>query len=167
MRLIAFSDGEETEVTIERDGERISAYVGDDHFEFEVSRPEPGTYIIRDGSKIIEASAGYEGDGDAVTVTMEGETSVIEIVDPKRLRGSRELGRDAKGVAEVRTRMPGKVVRLLVSEGDSVADEQGVVIVEAMKMQNEIKSPRKGRVRRILVSPGDTANAGDLLLVID
>jgi biotin carboxyl carrier protein len=63
--------------------------------------------------------------------------------------------------------MPGKVVRLMVREGDEVELGAGVGVVEAMKMQNEIKSPKKGTIQKILVSEGATVNAGDVLVIVE
>jgi biotin carboxyl carrier protein len=63
--------------------------------------------------------------------------------------------------------MPGKVVRLMVREGDEVEAGAGVAVVEAMKMQNEIKSPKKGTIGKILVSEGATVNAGDVLAIVE
>jgi biotin carboxyl carrier protein len=63
--------------------------------------------------------------------------------------------------------MPGRIVRLLVEKGEVVAAHQGVIVVEAMKMQNELKSPKNGRVAEIRVSPGDTVAAGDILAIIE
>jgi biotin carboxyl carrier protein len=63
--------------------------------------------------------------------------------------------------------MPGKIVRLLVREGDEVALGAGVIVMEAMKMQNEIKSPKKGTMRKILVSEGAPVNPGDVLGIVE
>ena len=63
--------------------------------------------------------------------------------------------------------MPGRVVRLLVAVGDEVEEGQGVVVIEAMKMQNELKSPKPGRVVRVGVSVGDTVASGDVLVVVE
>jgi biotin carboxyl carrier protein len=63
--------------------------------------------------------------------------------------------------------MPGRVVRLLVEVGDEVAEGQGMVVIEAMKMQNELKSPKAGRVVRIGVGVGDTVGSGDVLVVVE
>lgn len=63
--------------------------------------------------------------------------------------------------------MPGKVVRVLVSTGVEVEAGTGVLVVEAMKMQNEIKSPKKGTVQRILVGEGSAVNAGDILAIVE
>jgi biotin carboxyl carrier protein len=62
--------------------------------------------------------------------------------------------------------MPGKVVKLLVSEGAAVKEGQGVAVVEAMKMQNELKAPKTGRVEKINVAENQTVNAGDSLVVV-
>jgi biotin carboxyl carrier protein len=63
--------------------------------------------------------------------------------------------------------MPGRVVRLLVAAGDEVEEGQGVVVIEAMKMQNELKSPKAGRVVRVGTSVGDTVGSGDVLVVVE
>jgi biotin carboxyl carrier protein len=63
--------------------------------------------------------------------------------------------------------MPGKVVRLLVRERDQVEAGAGVAVVEAMKMQNEIKSPKRGTVQKILVGEGAAVNAGDVLAIVE
>jgi biotin carboxyl carrier protein len=63
--------------------------------------------------------------------------------------------------------MPGRVVRVLAQKGDTVEANQGVIVIEAMKMQNELKSPRPGKVAEVRVAPGDTVSAGDVLAVIE
>jgi biotin carboxyl carrier protein len=63
--------------------------------------------------------------------------------------------------------MPGRVVRLLLTKGAEVEAGQGVVVVEAMKMQNEIKSPKKGVVQKMLAVEGATVNAGDVLAIVE
>jgi biotin carboxyl carrier protein len=63
--------------------------------------------------------------------------------------------------------MPGKVVRVLLNAGDEVAARQGVLVVEAMKMQNEVQSPKAGKIAEIKVSEGQTVNAGDVMAVIE
>ena len=63
--------------------------------------------------------------------------------------------------------MPGKVVRILVNQGTEVVAGAGVMVVEAMKMQNEVKSPKKGTIQKILVSEGAAVNAGDVLAIVE
>src|SRR5947209_17816953 len=81
-------------------------------------------------------------------------------------RGARGGGGEA-GPKKVTAPMPGKVVRLLVSEGDTVEAGAGVVVIEAMKMQNELKSPKAGKVQRVAVAEGATVNPGDTLVVVE
>jgi biotin carboxyl carrier protein len=86
--------------------------------------------------------------------------------DPRSLR-SRRRQAGADGPVTLKASMPGRIVRVLVAKGDAVAAHQGILVVEAMKMQNEMKSPREGRVRELRVSAGDTVSAGDILAVIE
>jgi biotin carboxyl carrier protein len=89
-----------------------------------------------------------------------------EVRDPRSLR-SRSRAGEEHGPRKLVAPMPGKVVRLLARDGDAVEAGAGVVVVEAMKMQNEIKSPKKGTVEKILVSAGAAVNAGDVLAIIE
>jgi len=73
----------------------------------------------------------------------------------------------AGGVQQVVAPMPGRIVRVLVSPGDTVAARQGLVVVEAMKMENEIRAPRAGQVREVLVGPGVSVEAGRPLVVLE
>lgn len=91
----------------------------------------------------------------------------VEVRDPRSLQSRRKAAGDAGGARKILAPMPGKVVRVLVKEHDSVEAGQGVVVVEAMKMQNELKSPKQGRVLKILVTSGASVNAGDLLLIVE
>jgi biotin carboxyl carrier protein len=90
----------------------------------------------------------------------------VEIRDPRSLRG-RARSVDDDGPKKLTAHMPGKVVRVLVSPGTEVDAGAGVLVVEAMKMQNEIKSPKKGKIQKILVSEGAAVNAGDVLAIVE
>ena len=91
----------------------------------------------------------------------------VELRDPRSLR-SRLAGRgDEKGPKKLVAPMPGRVVRVLVAEKAEVEAGQGIVVVEAMKMQNEIKSPKKGTVQKVLAVPGAAVNAGDVLAIVE
>jgi|SRR5580704_3468907 biotin carboxyl carrier protein len=89
-----------------------------------------------------------------------------EVRDPRSLRG-RTGGGDDRGPRKITASMPGKVVRLLVHEGEQVEPGAGVAVVEAMKMQNEIKSPKRGTIQKILVREGVAVNAGDVLAIVE
>jgi biotin carboxyl carrier protein len=89
-----------------------------------------------------------------------------EVRDPRSLR-SRGRVVDDHGPRKLIAPMPGKIVRVMVSPGDAVEAGAGVLVVEAMKMQNEIKSPKKGTIQKILVSHGAAVNAGDVLAIVE
>jgi biotin carboxyl carrier protein len=90
----------------------------------------------------------------------------VQLRDPRSLRG-RASADDGKGPRKLIAPMPGKVVRVLLKEQSQVEAGQGVVVVEAMKMQNEIKSPKNGIVRKIVAAEGAAVNAGDVLAVVE
>src|ERR1700751_529748 len=90
----------------------------------------------------------------------------VDVRDPRSLRG-RVRAVDDHGPQKLTAPMPGKIVRVLVSQGDEVETGAGVLVVEAMKMQNEIKSPKKGTIQKILVSEGAAVNAGDVLAIVE
>jgi biotin carboxyl carrier protein len=91
----------------------------------------------------------------------------VELRDPRSLRSRQKAGGDESGPKKVVAPMPGRVVRLLVAEGSEVDAGQGIIVVEAMKMQNEIKAPKKGVVKKILASPGAAVNPGDVLAIVE
>lgn len=142
---------------------------------FEYQR-EGGTAIER------EYSAAAAGDGTwsilidgrsyAVAILGAGEISVngrvfhISIFDPRELRGRRSAA-DNSGPQAVTAPMPGRVIRVLVDIGQEVGADEGLIVVEAMKMQNEMKSPRAGRIAALKTAAGATVSAGDVLLVIE
>jgi len=96
-----------------------------------------------------------------------GTRFAVEVRDPRSLRSRKASAGDEKGPRKVVAPMPGRVVRLLVGEDSEVEAGQGIVVVEAMKMQNEIKSPKKGIVRKIGATAGATVNAGDVLAIVE
>ena len=90
-----------------------------------------------------------------------------EVRDPRSLHSRRAAGGEAGGTRKIVAPMPGKVVRVLVKEHDAVQAGQGVVVVEAMKMQNELKSPKQGTVQKVVTAEGASVNAGDVLLIVE
>jgi biotin carboxyl carrier protein len=91
----------------------------------------------------------------------------VELRDPRSLRGRRASTSEAQGPKKLLAPMPGKVVRVLIQEEQAVEAGQSVMVVEAMKMQNEIKSPKQGFVRKIVATEGTNVNAGDVLAIVE
>jgi len=90
-----------------------------------------------------------------------------EVADPRAWRGRRHGGAEAEGRQQITAPMPGKIVRVLVRAGDKVESGQGLIVVEAMKMQNEIRSPKSGTVEKVFAVEGQTVNAGEPLVWVD
>ena len=104
-------------------------------------------------------------DGDGLVIG--GRRYGFAVDDPRSLAGRRGAGAGTEGPRPVKAPMPGRVVRVLVEVGDEVDAGQGVVVIEAMKMQNELKAPKAGRVVRVGVAVGDTVGLGDVLAVVE
>jgi biotin carboxyl carrier protein len=90
-----------------------------------------------------------------------------ELRDPRSLQSRKGRGGDDQGPRKLLAPMPGKVVRVLLQEACPVEAGQGILVVEAMKMQNEIKSPKKGSVQKIVAGEGAAVNAGDVLAIVE
>jgi len=91
----------------------------------------------------------------------------VDVQDPRSLRTRRSVAGSEAGPQRVKAPMPGKIVRILVNEQDEVKAGQGIIVMEAMKMQNEMKSPKDGKVQKILTAEGSTVNAGDTLAIVE
>jgi biotin carboxyl carrier protein len=105
--------------------------------------------------------------GAETQIWIGGRRFRAEVRDLRSLRGRRTGDRSSEGPAKMLAAMPGKVLRILRSVDESVEAGQGILVVEAMKMQNELKSPKSGRVQKILVAEGAIVNAGDVLAIVE
>ena len=122
---------------------------------------QPGVYSVLIGERSYEVRI-----ANGSQVEVNGRAFLMQMVDPRE--ASANTGAEEQsGRREVKAPMPGKVVCLLVAEGDSVSPGQGLVVVEAMKMQNELKSPKTGVVTKISVIVGATVAAGEVLVTLE
>jgi biotin carboxyl carrier protein len=168
MKFHAEVSGEEHEIEITREGEKVFAQVDGRRYELEASEPEPGVFLIKNHGKVFEAIVTQPSSAaQPKLVSVGGDEFEIRLVDPKRLRNTAGGDVHAGGLAEIRTAMPGKVVRVIAAVGTEVGTGQGVIVVEAMKMQNELKSPKNGVVKEIRIAEGDTVGAGDVLATVE
>ena len=167
MKLIAEVDGEELPLEVRREGARVEAEVGGRRYELEAREAEPGVFLLVAGGRVYECRVGGGAGGRAAEVRVRGRSYSVALSDPRRLRAGRSAHAAGGARAEVLAPMPGKVVRVLVERGQQVEAGQGLVVVEAMKMQNELKSPRAGAVAELRAEPGATVNAGEVLAVVE
>jgi biotin carboxyl carrier protein len=99
-------------------------------------------------------------------VMVNGRTLTVEVQDPRKLRG-RGSSASGSGRQTIAAPMPGRVIRILVEAGQDVEAGDGLIVVEAMKMQNEMKSPKAGKILEVKTATGAAVSAGDVLLVIE
>jgi len=125
---------------------------------------EPGVYSLVVDGHSYEARVTSSG-GGLVEVEVGGHRFDLRLVDPRETR--RGNGVVHSGRKEITVPMPGRVVRVLVAEGDTVEAGKGIVVVEAMKMQNELKAPRAGRVAALSAREGESVPAGAVLAELE
>lgn len=148
----------------EREGKTVVSLDGKQLFP-DVARPEPEVLSVVLDGRSYEVKRQVTPTGTRLLI---GEAVFdVEVRDPRSFRArKRKAGLD-EGPQKITSPMPGKVVRVLAPEGTEVEAGQGVIVIEAMKMQNEMKSPKKGRVMKILAPEGAAVNAGDGLAIVE
>jgi biotin carboxyl carrier protein len=157
-------DGKNYRLELNRADGRWSCRLDGRDIEVDAILARPDVLSLRIGNMAYEVKS--ERVASELHLWVGSTRFAAEVRDPRSLRGRARAG-EAQGPKKIVAPMPGKVVRLLVREGDEVAAGTGLAVVEAMKMQNEIKSPKKGTVQKILVSEGAAVNAGDVLLIVE
>jgi biotin carboxyl carrier protein len=158
VKFIAREGEVEQEVEVLRHGTGYRVRIGDRWMD--VDYADAGPYVrslrLEDGTQF---SLVHHRDGTKHEISLGGATLQVEIIDPaaaKRRRNDDHMG--ASGI--VKALMPGRVVRVLVSKGDAVRKGEGLLILEAMKMENEIQAPAAGTVDELFVTAGQTVEAG-------
>jgi biotin carboxyl carrier protein len=157
-------DGKNYRLDLNRADGRWSCRLEGRDMEVDAILARPDVLSLRIGNIAYEVKS--ERVANDLHVWVGNKRFAVEVRDPRSLRGRTRAG-DDRGPRKITAPMPGKVVRLLVREGDEVELGAGVAVVEAMKMQNEIKSPKRGTVQKILVSEGAAVNAGDVLAIVE
>ena len=168
MKLIAEIVGEKHEIEIKREGSSVLAVIGGHGYEIEARDMENGSYLLKNGNSVYECRVERSRDSArSIEVHVGTDAFHITLTDPKRLRNVARAGTHGDGSTEIVAPMPGKVVRVIAERGAHVEAGDGIIVVEAMKMQNEMKSPMAGTVAAINFQTGATVNAGDVLAVIE
>jgi len=157
-------DGKSYRLELSCTNSRWSCHIEGREVELEVVLVRPDVLSLRVGNLAYEVKS--ERVANDLQLWVGDNRFVVEVRDPRSLR-SRSRAADDHGPRKITAPMPGKVVRLLVHEGEDVEAGAGIAVVEAMKMQNEIKSPKKGTVQKLLVSEGAPVNAGDILAIVE
>jgi len=168
IKLKAEVAGKNFQLIIHQNESEVSAEVDGRNYKLRLRDLGAGEYLLINGDTIyncrVENSLNHR---DHVEVTLRGVSYPVRLIDPKRLRSAQSGTEQDKGAATIVAPMPGKVVRVLVEPGAQVEAGAGILVVEAMKMQNEMKSPKAGHVASVNAGVGSTVNAGDVLAIIE
>jgi biotin carboxyl carrier protein len=169
MKLTADIAGDRHELNIRRDGTRLAARIDERSYEIEARETRAGVYLLIVDGRVYECRVDQgHGARASFNVSVGGHVYAVSLADPKRLRGAEVAGAHAaEGSAQIIAPMPGKIVRVMIEAGAQVEAGDGLVVVEAMKMQNEMKSPKAGTVTALHARIGATVNAGDVLVVVE
>jgi len=165
MKFVVRHHDEDIAVEIERAGSAYSLKIGERSLNVEMIAANQflSTLRLEDGAQYLVV---HHRQGNAHEVSFGDRTVNLELFDPLSLkRTSRED--QTGGGGTVKAAMPGRIVRILVAEGDVVTKGAGLLILEAMKMENEMISPRDGVVRSFLVQAGQTVEGGTELVIVD
>jgi len=168
MKLYATIADYQTDVRIKEEGSRVFAEIDDRRYELDLHESAAGRYlVIADGLVFNCQVEDRPESGKQVDVVVGTKQYSVTLTDPKRLRSAAGVVGHGDDVARIVAPMPGKVVRILVAIGDQVNAGAGIVVVEAMKMQNEMKTPKAGKVTAVSAELGATVNAGEVLAVVE
>jgi len=161
---------------------RLTASIGETNYELKIERRESGWRCRVDGRETPidvaqtapnRLSILIKGKSYDVIRGAEGAVAVgerwyeVAVADPRSWRTRKQAAAGTSGPQKLKASMPGKVVRVLASAGRRISAGQGLVVIEAMKMQNEVRSPREGTVTAILVKEGANVNAGDVVAIVE
>ena len=166
MKFDVVISGETRTVELHRDADRWRISLDGTLLDVDALEIAPSIFSILLNGQSHEVRIAPAPDGTLTLQTGHHEFTA-EVIDPRAWRGRRHGAVEAEGRQQITAPMPGKVVRLLVQPGDKVQAGQGLLVVEAMKMQNEVRSPKTGTVERLLVQEGQPINAGQALAWID
>lgn len=144
---------------------RFQVWVDGGAFAVDVRQTDVGLSLVFEDGRSLEAAATPQAGGQWLVQLPHVDVEVV--VDGQRHGRRGAGGPSGAGAQRVNAPMPGRVVRVLVAVGDEVAHRQGLIVIEAMKMENELGAPKAGRVTEIAVVEGTSVEAGRLLIVIE
>jgi biotin carboxyl carrier protein len=146
---------------------RTTIVVDGKEYAVDAVRCRDGSYSILLGGKSYEVAV-QEGAGGTYNLYQRGKNCTVEVLEhTKKAPGGAVFGAAKEGKGVLLAPMPGRVVKILVREGEEVKEKQGLIVIEAMKMENELASPKTGSVARIRVAKGDRVDPGTELMVIE
>ena len=161
MRLVVSIDGKRRDLEIELHGREIECKVDGRPIKADVAQVAPNRLSV------VCNGRSYDVWETETSVLVGGNTYMVSVVDPRSWQSRRGSSQDAVGPQKLTASMPGKVVRVLAAAGTRVQAGEGIVVLEAMKMQNEVRASKPGTVTAVLVQPGSAVNAGEVIATIE
>ncbi len=146
-----------------RDSTQVRCLIDGRAVEAAAIRISPSCYSILLEGRVFEVT--IDDHSGSLLLRAHGREFSVEIFDPRSWRRAHRAGVELEGRQQLVAPMPGKIVRVLVKTGEQVTAGQGLLVIEAMKMQNEVRSPKSGVVEK-LAPEGRTVNAGEVLAVV-
>ena len=167
MKLHATINDYQTDIQIEDDGGLVKAEIGGRRYELDVHESGANGYQIISNGQVFDCRVeGRPESGLPIEATVGTTPFTVTLTDPRRLSSAASASAHGDDAARIVAPMPGKVARVLVEVGSQVEAGDGIIVIEAMKMQNEMKSPKAGTVIALNVQTGATVNGGDVLAVV-
>jgi biotin carboxyl carrier protein len=167
MKLNASISGQPHELDLQFNPPRLTARVDGRLLQVEARDLGNGEYLLLHEGRVYQCRVETAGSDDQLHVHVGHESYQIAIADPKRLSRLGSSSVDSGASARIVAPMSGKVISVLVEAGARVEQGDGLMVVEAMKMQNEMKAPRAGTVLEVRAVPGAAVNAGDVLAILE
>ena len=166
MKYVAIIQGKETVVEISRKLNLYCLTIGNKSFTVDAFRPRPQSLSMLIEGKSYEV--GLEKNGNRFTVYLFDDTIELEIVDARKFQATGNTRpTSASGPLKIQAPMPGKIVKVSVEEKDLVNEGDSLLVVEAMKMQNELRAPKAGIVTRIHVREGEPVSMSQVLMILE
>ena len=166
MKLHAVIADYQTDIQISDEGGRVFAELDGRAYELDAHESAGGFLLTYKGT-VFNCRVEGRPKSNLIEIIVGTTQFAVELTDPKRLGSTASASAHGADAARIIAPMPGKVVRVMVEAGAEVAAGDGIIVVEAMKMQNEIKAPKAGTVIALNIQPGATVNGGDVLAVIE
>jgi biotin carboxyl carrier protein len=168
MKLKAELAAREYALMLRHEDSSVVAEVDGRSYELDIRHLGPNEYLFLERSDVYDCRVEKTPKQPGIFEVRVGTQSyAVRLIDPKRLRSAQSPGTYEHSSVRIVAPMPGKVVRVLVEVGSHVKVGAGIVVVEAMKMQNEMKSPKTGTVVALHAQAGATVNGGDVLAVVE
>lgn len=162
MRFLACMNGKEYELELLRRDTAVECRIDGRQVDADVVATSQGTLSILYEGKSYEVRRGNNR-----TVEVNGHTYEILLTDTRSWQSRHQTRPGLAGPQRLSASMPGKVVRILAEAGAQIQAGEGIVVIEAMKMQNEVRAPRAGTLASIPVKEGQAVNAGEVLAIIE